>query len=57
MKTDVKYERVVVRIGAGIALKRWAIFQDGGIKDWCDTEEDAIRRVEGIKRNWESQDE
>lgn len=57
MKTEVHYEPLAVRVGAGITLMRWAVFQDGGIKDWCHSEDDAIRRVEGIRKNWESQDE
>lgn len=57
MKTEVHYEPLAVRVGAGITLMRWAVFQDGGIRDWCQTEEDAARRVDCIVRNWESQDE
>ena len=57
MKTDLHFEKRNVYCGAGVILRRWVVIQDGGVKDWCLTSEDAERRIEGIRRNWESKDE
>lgn len=57
MKTNLHSEKRTINCGAGHTIVRWAVVQDGGIREYHETREAAEQHIATLSRNWESQDE
>ena len=55
MNTTVEVQKHTIALGAGIWVHRYAVIQDGRLKDLFVEREDADRLMESITRNWEAQ--
>ncbi len=49
--------KVSVAMGAGIWVKRWAVLQDGAVREWFTAPGDAEVFADAQRRDWGSQDE
>ena len=56
MDTTVEVQKRIIALGAGIWVHRYAVVQDGRVKDLFIEREDADRFMETITRNWEAKD-
>ena len=56
MDTPVEVQKRIIALGAGIWVHRYAVVQDGRVKDLFVEREDADRFMETITRNWEAKD-
>ena len=56
MNTTVEVQKRTIALGAGIWVRRYAVVQDGRVKDLFVEREDADRFMETITRNWEEKE-
>ena len=56
MNTTVEVQKRTIALGAGNWVRRYAVVQDGRVKEMFVEQEDADRFMETITRNWEAKD-
>ena len=56
MNTTVEVQKRTIALGAGIWVRRYAVVQDGRVKEMFVEREDADRFMETIRRNWEEKE-
>jgi hypothetical protein len=57
MRSDIKIQRRIINMGAGLSTSRWVVLQDGRIKELFDSYDRAVEYMTALTRDWESQDE
>ena len=57
MRTTLELEQRTIAMGAGHWIKRWAIIQDGAIREMFLEYTEAQRCLEILREDWESKDE
>ena len=57
MRTDLKIQRRIISMGAGLSTTRWVVVQDGRIRELFQDYDRAVEYVTVLTRDWESQDQ
>ena len=57
MRTDLKIQRRIISMGAGLSTTRWVVVQDGRIRELFEDYDRAVEYMTALTRDWESQDE
>jgi len=57
MRTTLELEQRTIAMGAGHWIKRWAVIQDGAIREMFLERIDAEQCLRGLRDDWESKDE
>lgn len=56
-QAEFTVHKVSVAMGAGIWVKRWAVLQDGAVREWFVAPGDAEVFADAQRRDWGSHDE
>lgn len=56
-QAEFTVHKVSVAMGAGIWVKRWAVLQDGAVREWFVAPGDAEVFADSQRRDWGSHDE
>ena len=57
MRTDLKIQRRIISMGAGLSTTRWVVVQDGRIRELFEDYDRAVEYVSALTRDWEAKDE
>ena len=57
MRTDLKIQRRIISMGAGLSTTRWVVVQDGRIRELFEDYDRAVEYMTALTHDWESQDE